>query len=112
MFTGSDFLWLYSDFSLARDEGNTSRINFLKDFVSNMNLELLDKYFLEELNPGIQLISKIYAQKGVKETYEDLRSILAASKTNKEPVNDLGLNDEFIEVIKNSEINEIDKSIK
>lgn len=78
---------------------------FIKKFLSNMQIDIVNKYSVEELSYSLDCLIKIEGIE-ISKTYSSLKQLLEASNINKERINRLGLNDKFIDAIEAKENDE------
>jgi len=72
---------------------------FIKRFLKKMEIEILNKYSIEELSYSLDCLIKIDDIE-ISKTFSSLKQLLETSTKNKERINNLGLNDKFIDAIK------------
>lgn len=78
---------------------------FIKRFLEKMEIEILNKYSIEELSYSLDCLIKIDDIE-ISKTFSSLKQLLETSTKNKERINNLGLNDKFIDAIKVKEKDE------
>lgn len=84
---------------------NNNILEFLKNLVSKIQIEILNKYSVEDLNYSLDGLIKI-SNPQISEAYSSLKKILEDSIKNKEIINRLGLSDKFVDAIKVKEKDE------
>lgn len=96
----SDFKYMEKLYSLSK---NSSILNFIKEIFSVVNIELTGEITVEELNNHLNYLERFFSDIRLSYTYDayiSMKKLLESSKENKERINNLGLNDYFVEAIK------------
>ena len=107
--TELDFIKLENEYSLAINNQDESVSKFIKNFLDKMNVELLDKYTLEELNTSLNCLERLSAESRLSKTYSSLKHLLEVSVRNRNRIVTLELSDKFNQIIKNPQANQIIK---
>lgn len=95
----------YIDAVYVSYDSNGNILEYLKNFLKKMQIEILNKYSVEELNCSLNGLMKI-GNTEIRKTYSTIKQLLEDSIKNKEIINRLELNDKFIDAIKAKEKDE------
>ena len=108
----SDFKYMEKLYSLSKD---SSILSFIKKIFSVANIELTGKCTVDELNNHLNYLERFFSDIRLSyayDTYISMKNLLESSKENREKINNLGLNEYFMEAINNKKENESEKTKK
>jgi len=96
----SNFKYMEKLYSFSKD---SSILNFIKKIFSVANIELTGEITVDELNNHLNYLERFFSDIRLSYTYDtyiSMKNLLESSKKNRERINNLGLNDYFVEAIK------------
>ena len=94
----NSFRYIDRLYTLGTQTNAPRTTEFIKRFVEKMEIEILNKYSVEELSYSLDCLIKIDNIE-ISKAFSSLKQLLEVSNKNKERINNLGLNDKFIDAI-------------
>ena len=93
-----DLKYMGKLYSISNDP---SILNFIKKIFSVADIEVTGTCTVEELKSHLNTLERFFSEIRFSDAYISMKKLLESSKENRERINNLGLNDYFIEAIKN-----------
>jgi hypothetical protein len=90
-------------FTILDQLKNPTLSKVIVDFLNKMDIQILNKYSLEELNYSVESLVKVKLDFQIAKAFSTVKDLLEMSKVNRERINRLGLNNKFIDIVKAKE---------